>query len=162
MKALLAVLAVVLIAIFVVRQPDTDSTGGEGTGTDSDGGRLGARCSIFADVPVMDRDGRITGPGRYRCGKADGGVDITVFLQVKRQNGWADIDQQPVVATGAEVTRDRPEKDRTVRATGPCAPGLYRTFVSGTVSHGDRAHPVEAASDPVTDPCGAPSGSPSS
>jgi hypothetical protein len=156
-------MAVVLVALFVVRQPDGEAanTGGKGTGTAS-GGSPGKRCTVFADVPVEDGNGRLLGPARYRCGKADGGVDASVFLQVSTgKDRWANLDSQPVAATGADTTRDRSEKARTVLATGPCAPGTYRTFVRGTVSNGDRAYPVEAASEPAVNPCGTPTPSPS-
>ena len=77
MKALLAVFALVLAAVFIVRQPDAESSGtaGRGTGID-DGGPLGSRCTVFADVPTM-RDGQLIGPGRFRCAKSNGGVDVT-------------------------------------------------------------------------------------
>jgi hypothetical protein len=159
MKALLALLGIVLVAIFVVRQPDggeAAKTGGKGTGTAS-AGSIGKRCTVYADAPVVDGNKRLIGPARYRCSKPDSGVDAAVFLQVSTGRGqWANIDSQPVAATGSDATRNRPEKARTVLATGDCAPGTYRTFVRGTVSNGDRAYPVEAVSDPVENPCGAP------
>jgi hypothetical protein len=154
-KALLAVLTVVLIGVFVVLQQPDDRDANEGNGTGSaSGGSLGARCTVFADAPVVDRAGRVSATGRYRCGKPDGGVDTTVYLQQRdAKGGWANIDRQPMAANGAEATRKRPAKDRVVRASGPCAPGSYRTFVGGTVSSGERGYKVEAASKPVTLPC---------
>jgi hypothetical protein len=155
MKALLAVLAIVLLAFFVVRQPDGEAagTGGEGTGFD-DAGSLGSRCTVYADAPALARDGLVLGPARYRCAKADGGVDVTVYLQVQVAGStWTNVDKQPMAATGADTTRDRAEKHRTVLASGRCVPGAYRTFVGGTVSNGDRSYPVEAVSTPVTIPC---------
>ena len=156
MKALLALLAIALIAVFVVfQQPeDRGTNGGEGTGSAS-GGSLGARCTVFADVPALDRAGRVTATGRYRCGKSDGGVDTTVYLQMDSgAAGWTNVDRQPMAATGADTTRKRPAKERTVRASAPCAPGSYRTSVGGTVSNGDRGYKVQAISKPTTIPCG--------
>jgi hypothetical protein len=156
MKAFFAVLAIALVAAFVLTRPDDrGANGGEGTGSDS-GGSLGARCTVFADAPVMDRDGRVTATGRYRCGKSSGGIDTTVYLQLN--NGtWRNVDRQPMGATGVDATSKRPAKERLVRASAPCAPGSYRTFVGGTVSNGDRGYQVEAISKPVTLPCAAPS-----
>jgi hypothetical protein len=160
LKALLAVLAIVLVAMFVVRQPDDEaagSGGGEGTGSDR-GGRLGARCTVFADAPALDRAGVVTATGRYRCDEADGGIDTTVYLQLgDGKGGWANIDRQPMAATGVDTTRKRAERDRTVRVTGPCTAGTYRTFVGGTVSTGDRGEQVEAVSKPVDLACPGPS-----
>jgi len=158
MKAFLAVMAVVLVAFFVVRRPDEgDASGGQGTRSDS-GGSVGAKCSVFADVPELDRDGRVTATGRYRCAKTDGGVDTTVYLQVSDDSGtWDNVDRQPMAATGADATRKRPERQRTVRASAPCTAGSYRTFVRGTVSNGDRGYEVEAISKPTKIPCPSPS-----
>src|SRR5262245_13206343 len=132
MRALLAVLAVFLVAFVVVRyagDDDVPDTGGRGTGSDS-GGRSGAKGTRFADVPVLDGAGAVTATARYRCAKADGGVDTTVYLQMKSGAGsWANLDRQPMAASGADTTGRRPERDRAVRATAPCAPGTYRTFV---------------------------------
>ena len=161
MKALLVVFGLVLAAIFIVRQPDAESSGtaGRGTGTD-DGGALGTRCTVFADVPTI-RDGKLIGPGRYRCAKANGGVDVTVSLQINAGGGrWVSVKQQPVAASGADATRKRSERDRTALAAADCKPGTYRTFIGGTVSNDDRSFRVEATSDPVTVPCAAASASP--
>jgi hypothetical protein len=157
-KALLAVLAIAVAVLFVWQLDDDDvAGGGKGTGSAS-GGSLGARCTVFADEPVLGRDGRVTAVGRYRCGKADGGVDTTVYLQLNdAKGGWANVDRQPMAAAGTDATRKRPAKDRLVRASAPCAPGSYRTFVGGTVSNGDRGYKVEAISKPVTLPCAGPS-----
>jgi len=158
MKAFLAVMAVVLVAFFVVRRHDEGEVdGGRGTRSDS-GGSAGAKCTVFADVPALDRDGRVTATGRYRCAKTDGGVDTTVYLQVSDQNGgWDNVDRQPMAATGADATRKRPERERTVRASAPCTAGSYRTFVRGTVSNGDRGYEVEAISKATKIPCPSPS-----
>lgn len=159
MKALLAVLAIVLVAVFIVRRPDDGAArgGGEGTGSDR-GGRLGARCTVFADPPALDEAGGVTATGRYRCDEADGGVDTTVYLQLSDGNGgWANVDREPMAATGADTTRKRAERDRTVWASGPCTAGTYRTFVRGTVSNGDRGNEVEAVSKPVALACTGPS-----
>jgi hypothetical protein len=157
MKALLAVLAIVLVAAFVVRRPDDGASGGEGTGSDR-GGSRGARCTVFADSPALDRSGAVTATGRYRCDEADGGVDTTVYLQLgDGKGGWTNIDRQPMVASGADTTRKRAERDRTVRASGPCTAGTYRTFVGGTVSSGERGEKVEAESKPVDLACVGPS-----
>lgn len=154
------VFGLVLAAVFIVRQPGAESSGtaGRGTGTD-DGGALGTRCTVFADVPTV-RDGKLVGPARYRCAKANGGVDVTVSLQVDSGRGkWVSVKQQPMAATGAATTGKRPERDRTAFATADCRPGTYRTFVGGTVSNDDRSFRVEAASDRVTIPCAAASAS---
>jgi hypothetical protein len=160
MRALLSVLAVILVAFFVVRyagDDDAADAGGAGTGSGS-GGRPGAKCTIFADAPALDKAGTVTATARYRCGRANGGVDATVYLQLKSSKGtWANVERQPVAATGADATRERPERDRTVRASAPCASGTYRTFVRGTVSNGDRAYEVEAISKPATLACPGPS-----
>lgn len=159
MKALLALLAIALIAVFVVwRQPDDrGTTGDRGTGSSS-GGSLGGRCTVFADTPFVDRGGTVTATGRYRCGKSDGGVDTTVYLQLNSGTaGWANLDRQPMAATGADTTRKRPAKDRAVRASAPCTPGSYRTVVGGTVSNGDHGYKVQAISKPATLACPAAS-----
>jgi hypothetical protein len=159
MKALLAVLAIVLVALFVVRQPDGGAArgGDEGTGSDR-GGRLGARCTVFADSPALNAAGAVTATGRYRCDEADGGVDTTVYLQLgDGKGGWTNIDRQPMAASGADTTRKRAERDRTVRTSGPCTAGTYRTFVRGTVSNGERGEEVEAVSKPVDLSCPGPS-----
>jgi hypothetical protein len=160
MRALLAVLAVVLVALFVVRyagDEDAADAGGKGTGSKSEG-RPGAKCTIFADAPALDGGGTVTATARYRCAKADGGVDATVYLQLKgTKEAWANVDRQPVGATGADTTRKRSERERTVRASAPCTSGVYRTFVRGTVSNGERAYGVEAISKPVTLACPGPS-----
>jgi hypothetical protein len=160
MKALLVVLALVLAAVFVVRQPGAESSGtaGRGTGSD-DGGSLGSRCTVFADVPTV-RDGQLVGPGRYRCAKANGGVDVTVSLQIDTGGRWSNVNQKPMGASGVDATKKRPENERTAMAGAPCAPGTYRTFVGGTVSNDDRSFHVEAMSDPVTVPCASASASP--
>jgi hypothetical protein len=159
-KALLVVMALVLAAFFIVRQPDAEGSGtaGRGTGTD-DGGALGSRCTVYADVPTM-RDGHVVGPGRYRCAKSNGGVDVTVSLQIDTGGGrWISVKQQPMGGTGADTTKKRP--DRTAFASAACAPGSYRTFVGGTVSNDERSYLVEADSDAITIPCApASSGSP--
>jgi hypothetical protein len=156
MKGFIAVLAIALVAVFVLSRPDEgEAGGGKGTGSDS-GGSLGARCTVFADVPVVDKAGRVTATGRYRCGKASGGVDTTVYLQLNTGT-WRNVDRQPMAASGADATRKRPAKERLVRASAPCEPGSYRTFVGGTVSNGDRGYQVEAISQPVTLPCATPS-----
>ncbi len=101
MKALLVVLGLVLAAVLIVRQPDADTSGtaGRGTGSD-DGGALGTRCTVFADVPTV-REGKLAGPARYRCAKANGGVDVTVSLQVDTGGGrWVSVEQQPMRASG--------------------------------------------------------------
>src|SRR5262245_20236963 len=127
MKAFLAVLTIALVAAFVVwGRGEREVTGGRGTGSDS-GGSLGARCTVFADVPAVDRAGRITATGRYRCGKSSGGVDTVVYLQVN-SGTWTNVDRQPMAASGTDATRKRPAKERLVRASAPCAPGSYRTF----------------------------------
>jgi hypothetical protein len=158
MKAFLAVMAVALIAVFVVNRPEEgDASGGQGTRSDS-AGSAGAKCTVFADVPTLERDGRVTATGRYRCAKTDGGVDTTVYLQLNDASGaWANVDRQPMAATGADATRKRPERERTVRASAPCTAGSYRTFVRGTVSNGDRGYEVEAISKPTKIPCPTPS-----
>jgi hypothetical protein len=160
MRALLAVLAVILVAFFVVRyaaDDDAADAAGGGTGSGS-GGRPGAKCTIFADAPVVDEAGTVTATARYRCGKANGGVDATLYLQVNSgSKGWTNLDRQPVAATGSATTRDHPERARTVRASAACTQGSYRTFVRGTVSNGDRAYEVEAISEPVTLACPGPS-----
>ena len=158
MKAFLAVVAVALVALFVVNRPEEcEATGGQGTRSDS-GGSSRAKCTVFADVPALDRDGRVSATGRYRCAKTDGGVDATVYLQINNANGaWDNVDRQPMAATGADATRKRPERDRTVRASAPCTAGSYRTFVRGTVSNGDRGYEVEAISKPTKIPCPSPS-----
>jgi hypothetical protein len=156
MKALLVVVGLLLAAVFIVRQPDADNSGTAGRGTHSaEGGALGTRCTVFADVPTM-RDGKLVGPGRYRCAKANGGVDVTVTLQIDTgRQRWDSVDRRPMGATGVDTTRKRSERDRTVLATADCKPGRYRTFVGGTVSNDDKSFHVEAASDPVTIPCAA-------
>jgi hypothetical protein len=159
MRALLSVLAVILVAFFVVRyaaDDDAADAGGQGTGSGS-GGRPGAKCTIFADTPALDGTRTVTATARYRCGRDNGGVDATVYLQLKNKGTWANVDRQPVAAAGAAATRERPERDRTVRASAPCTSGSYRTFVRGTVSNGDRAYEVEAISKPVTLACPGPS-----
>jgi hypothetical protein len=161
MKALLVVFGLVLVAVFVVRQPDAESSGtaGRGTGID-DGGALGTRCTVYADVPTM-RDGKLIGPARYKCAKANGGVDVTVSLQIEATPGkWISVEQQPMGATGVDTTKKRSERERTAFATTDCQPGTYRTFVGGTVSNDDKSFRVEAASQKVTMPCGAASASP--
>jgi hypothetical protein len=158
MKALLVVFALVLVAFFIVRQPDAEGSGtaGRGTGTD-DGGALGSRCTVYADLPTM-RDGQVSGPGRYRCAKANGGVDVFVYLQVDSgARRWTNITSKPMGATGVDTTKKRPEKERTATAAAPCAPGTYRTFVGGTVSKDDQSFHVETKSDPITIPCAAAS-----
>jgi hypothetical protein len=158
-KGTVAVLAMALVMLFVVwRQPDDSAASGDrGTGSAS-GGSWGARCTVFADVPALDRAGRVTAVGRYRCRKSGGGVDTTVYLQMQDANGrWANLDRQPMAAAGADATGKRPAKERTVRASAPCAAGSYRTFVGGTVSNGDRGIHVEADSRPVTLACVGPS-----
>lgn len=161
MKALLAVFALVLAAVFVVNQPEAESSGtaGRGTGQD-DGGSLGSRCTVFADVPTT-REGKLVAPGRYRCAKENGAVDVTVWLQVdpggKR---WTNVGKLPMGATGKDTTSKRPERERTSFATADCAPGAYRTFVGGTVSNDNRSFQVEAASDPVSISCGLASANP--
>ena len=163
MKALLVVLALVLAAFFIVRQPDAEGSGtaGRGTGT-RDGGPLGSRCTVYADVPTM-RDGQVAGPGRYRCAKATGTVDVTVSLQIDSGGQWVSVKQQPMGATGVDTTRKRPERDRTEFATAPCVAGTYRTFVGGTVGNDERTYHVDTTSDRVTIPCApASSGSPRS
>lgn len=160
MKALLVVFALVLAAVFVVRQPDAESSGtaGRGTGTD-DGGPLGSRCTVFADVPTM-RDGQLIGPGRFRCAKENGGVDVTVSLQIDEGKGrWVSVKQHPMGATGVDTTKKRSERERTAFAAADCRPGTYRTFVGGTVSNDDRSFRVEAVSDQVTVPCAGTSSS---
>ncbi len=160
MKVLLVVFGLVLAAVFIVRQPDAESAGtaGRGTGTD-DGGALGTRCTVFADVPTM-RDGKLIGPGRYRCAKANGGVDVTVSLQIELDKGrWISVKQIPMGATGADTTKKRPERDRTAFAVADCTPGTYRTFVGGTVSNDDPRFRVQPRSDRVTVPCAAASAS---
>lgn len=154
MKALLAVFALVLAAVFIVRQPDAESSGtaGRGTGID-DGGPLGSRCTVFADVPTM-RDGQLIGPGRFRCAKANGGVDVTVSLQINEGNGrWVSVEQEPMGATGVDTTKKRSERERTTFAAADCRPGTYRTFVGGTVSNDNKSFRVEAVSHRVTVPC---------
>jgi hypothetical protein len=162
MKALLIVFALVLAAFFIVRQPDAEGSGtaGRGTGSD-DGGALGSRCTVYADLPTM-RDGQVAGPGRYRCAKATGAVDVTVSLQIDSGAGrWVSVKQQPMGGTGGDTTKKRPERDRTEFATAPCVPGTYRTFIGGTVGNDERSYLVEAASDRVAIPCArASSGSP--
>jgi hypothetical protein len=160
MKALLVVFALVLAAVFVVRQPDAESSGtaGRGTGTD-DGGPLGSRCTVFADVPTM-RDGKLIGPGRFRCAEANGGVDVVVSLQIDEGKGrWVSVEQHPMGATGVDTTKKRSERERTAFAAADCRPGTYRTFVGGTVSSGDKSFRVEAVSDQVTVPCAGASAS---
>lgn len=155
MKALLVVFALVVIAIFVVRQPDPGDavdTAGRGTGS-ADGGSLASRCTVHADVPVV-RGGTLVATARYRCARSDGGVDATVNLQMKvGANQWQTVDGQPVSAAGADTTRRRPESARTATAGAPCAPGTFRTSVGGTVSNGDRSFPVLATSDPIVTTC---------
>jgi len=113
-------------------------------------------------VPTL-RDGQVSGPGRYRCDKSTGTVDVTVSLQIVSGGQWVSVKQQPMGGTGIDTTKKRPERDRTAFATAPCAPGTYRTFVGGTVSNDDKSFFVEAASDPVTVPCAQnSSGSPKS
>ncbi|GAA1029534.1 hypothetical protein GCM10009557_18340 [Virgisporangium ochraceum] len=161
MKALLVVVALVLFAVFVVRQPDAESSGtaGRGTGTD-DGGPLGSRCTVFADVPTM-RDGQLIGPARFRCAKENGGVDVTVSLQIDEGKGrWVSVEQTPMGATGVDTTKKRSERERTAFATADCRPGTYRTFVGGTVSNDERSFRVEAVSDRVTVPCAGASSAP--
>jgi hypothetical protein len=160
MKALLVVLALLLGAIFIVRQPGAESSGTAGRGTHSDdGGALGSRCTVFADVPTV-RAGQLVGPGRYRCAKANGGVDVTVSLQIDQGGGrWVSVEQKPMGASGADTTKKRPEKERTAMAAAPCTPGRYRTFVGGTVSNGETSFRVEVGSDAVTIPCVSGSGS---
>jgi hypothetical protein len=158
MKALLVVVGLVLAAIFIVRQPGAESAGtaGRGTGSD-DAGPLGSRCTVFADVPAV-RDGQLVGTGRYRCAKANGGVDVFVYLQVDSgARRWTNITSKPMGATGVDTTKKRPEKERTATAAAPCAPGTYRTFVGGTVSKDDQSFHVETKSDPITIPCAAAS-----
>lgn len=159
MKALLVVFGLVLAAVFIVRQPDAESAGtaGRGTGSD-DGGALGTRCTVFADVPTM-RDGKVAGPGRYRCAKANGGVDVVVTLQIETNGRWTSVEQQVMGATGVDATRKRPERERTAFAVADCRPGTYRTFVGGTVSNDDRSFRVEAASAKAVMPCAAASAS---
>jgi hypothetical protein len=159
MKVLLVVFALVVAAVFVVRQPDAESSGtaGKGTGTD-DGGALGSRCTVFADVPTM-RDGHLVGPGRYRCAKANGGVDVTLSLQIDDRGKWVSVEQQPMGANGVDTTRKRSERDRTAFVATDCKPGTYRTFVGGAVSNDDQSFLVETHSDPVTVPCAAASAS---
>jgi hypothetical protein len=154
-KALFAMLAIVLVVAFVVvRQPDDgEANGGHGTGSAS-GGSLGARCTVFADVPALNRAGWVAAVARYRCADVDGGVDTTVYLERRdAKGGWANVDRQPMAATGADATRRRPANERMVRVSAPCAPGSYRTFVGGTVSNGERGFYVQAASKPVTLAC---------
>ncbi len=67
------------------------------------------------------------------------------------------VDRQPMAATGTDTTSKRAERDRTVRASGRCTTGTYRTFVRGTVSNGERGEEVEAVSKPVELTCPGPS-----
>jgi hypothetical protein len=155
-KVLLAVLAIAAIAAFIVTRPEEgEALGGKGTAS-ADAGRLGSRCTVFADQPVVARDGTVTATGRFRCAKSDGGVDTNVYLQFNDAGRWTTVDHQPMGATGADATRKRPEQDRTVRVAGDCTPGSYRTFVRGTVSNGDKGYPVEAITKPKTVACAAP------
>jgi hypothetical protein len=161
MKALLVVFALVLAAFFIVRQPDAEGSGTAGRGTGSkDGGPPGSRCTVYADVPTV-RDGQVSGPGRYRCAKSNGAVDVTLSLQIDSGGQWVSVKQRPMGGTGADTTKKRPERDRTAFATARCVPGTYRTFVGGTVGNDERSYHVDAASARVTIPCAqASSGSP--
>ncbi|GAA0936767.1 hypothetical protein [Virgisporangium aurantiacum] len=161
MKALLVVFALVLAAFFIVRQPDAEGSGTAGRGTGSkDGGPPGSRCTIYADVPTV-RAGRVSGPGRYRCARSTGTVDVTVSLQIDSGGQWVSVKQLAMGATGVDTTKKRAERDRTAFATVACAPGTYRTFVGGTVGNDERTYFVDAASARVTIPCvQASSGSP--
>lgn len=154
MKALLVMVAIALVAVFVVTRPESgEAVGGRGTGS-ADAGRLGSRCTIFADQPALGKDGRVTATGRFRCAKADGAVDASVYLQLDDGKGrWTNVDGQPMAASGADATRKRSEQDRMVRVGAACAAGAYRTFVRGTVSNGDKGYPVEAVSKPRSVTC---------
>lgn len=158
MKALLAILAVVLVAAYLVSHPeDREAIGGKGTGSAGAGG-LGARCEIFADQPTVDAGGMISATGRFQCRKANGSVDTIVYLQLDDGTGrWTNVDRQPMAAAGADATRKRPVRDRMVRAGAVCTPGSYRTFVRGTVSNDDKGYPVEAVSKPIPVACAGPS-----
>jgi hypothetical protein len=161
MKALLVVFALVLAAFFIVRQPDAEGSGTAGRGTGSkDGGPPGSRCTVYADVPTV-RDGQVTGPGRYRCARSNGAVDVTLSLQIDSGGQWVSVKQQPMGGTGVDTTKKRPERDRTSFATAKCVPGTYRTFIGGTVGNDERSYHVDTASARVTIPCArASSGSP--
>jgi hypothetical protein len=157
-KAILAILALGLVAAYLVSHPeDSEAIGGRGTGSAGAGG-LGARCEVFADQPTLARDGTVSATGRFQCRKANGSVDTTVYLQLDDGAGhWTNVDRQPMAAAGADATRKRPARDRLVRAAAACVPGNYRTFVRGTVGNDDKGFPVEAVSKPTPVVCADPS-----
>ena len=159
MKALLAVLAIVAGRRFSWHGSRTTArpTAAREPGLPAAEAWAG-RCTVFADVPAVDRAGRVTAIGRYRCGKPDGGVDTTVYLQLDANGGWANVDRQPMAAAGADATRKRPARERDGARERPVRAGVVPHVRRGTVSNGDRGYQVEAVSKP-TDP-GLPASSP--
>jgi hypothetical protein len=162
MKALLSVVILMLLASLVTgwtgAQREQSSRSTEQPAADGDGRPrwlIGSSCTVTPDPPVRDRSAeRIVGSARYRCGRPGGEVDVTLYLQKRAANGsWTTLDKRLVGAHGADTTSARKEKQRTQSATAPCADGVYRTFVSGTLSASGKTRLVEQDSAAVTNPC---------
>lgn len=169
MKALLPALVIVLLVGFITGARRGRSSNGPERPAGADGSPAASAsrpdrvfdssCTLTPDPPVRDRSAdQILGTVHYRCDRPGGDVDASVYLQKRAPNGtWSTVDSRLIAARGPDTTRDRSDRQRTRTATAPCADGVYRTFVRGTVTVRGKAQPVEKESGRATNPCASPS-----
>jgi hypothetical protein len=162
MKAILPALVIVLFASLVTGRAGSQRTGSPETPAASrpvtvqrPNWLIDSSCTVMPDPPVRDRSTeRILGPAHYRCDRPGADIDVTVYLQKRAANGsWSTVDSRPVAAHGADTTRDRSEAQRTQSTAAPCADGVYRTFLRGTLTIQGRTQSVERDSGSTTNPC---------
>jgi hypothetical protein len=117
-------------------------------------------CTVMAEPVNRETVGKegtgehIVASVHFRCDKpGPDTLTLTVALQQKVNGQWVTLVSREFTAGGADTTRARSEADRVRSVVAPCAPGVYRTDVTGTgTSHG-KTTPYTMHGMSITNPC---------
>ena len=135
------------------------ASGGTGAGAPKLSGLLsrgGVYCTVLANAVRADSAGKqVVGGTRFRCDRpGPDSLSVTVSLQKRAANGaWATVASQQFTAAGAATTRDASDGARTREITTACAPGAYRTVISGSSVSQKITRKYAMNSPAATDPC---------
>jgi hypothetical protein len=113
-------------------------------------------CTVLANAVHADGAGKqVLGSGRFRCDRpGPDSLAMTVSLQKRDAGGrWTTVATQKFTASGTATTRDASDAARTREITASCAPGAYRTVVSGTSVSQKKSRTYTMTSPTANDPC---------
>ena len=111
-------------------------------------------CTFMPDPPIKD-NGKIDGPGRYRC-DGNGASSITFTVRLQRKDGldWITVKSHTWIINGINTTRERTEHTRTRTVQVACADHVYRTAVHVIEESRGHTKTFDFHSVGITNPCG--------